>query len=227
MSSRKHRSQEPDELLFQEGDGKTTPEKEYKTYATERAAREEPVPGSEPDLLLDVPVINVEEINLELENLRAHVSLQAEVADLVKINVGIDAYLNKAKLEIKGVEAQALLKVKLDRVLGTLDRALEAINNNPQIVTDAIESRRSAPEEKPEDREQAAGENEVESDLPGQGEAKETQGAATGEAADGVKVTEAARNKANELGVRLRDIKGTGSGGRVVLRDVIQAAQRR
>src|SRR3712207_7681587 len=49
--------------------------------------------------VLDVPVLNVDEINLEVEDLRAHVSLRAELADLVKINVGVDIYLDKVKLE--------------------------------------------------------------------------------------------------------------------------------
>ena len=47
--------------------------------------------GRTPDVYLDVPVLEVDEIDLEVEDLRAHVSLQAEVLDLVKLNVGVDA----------------------------------------------------------------------------------------------------------------------------------------
>jgi hypothetical protein len=90
--------------------------------------------GEDPDVFLDVPVLKVEEINLELKDLRAHVSLRADLANLVNVNVGVDAYLDEVKLEIKGVEAQALLKVRLDRVLDTFDRALETIDNNPEIL---------------------------------------------------------------------------------------------
>ena len=96
--------------------------------------------GVDPDVLLDVPVLKVDEIDLDVENVKAHVSLRAELADLVKINVGIDAYLGKVKLGIKGVEAQALLKVRLDRILGTIDRALDTIDRNPQILGGAIRS---------------------------------------------------------------------------------------
>ena len=50
--------------------------------------RDEQSEGDLPTLVLDVPVLNVDEINLEVSDLRAHVSLRAELADLVKINVG-------------------------------------------------------------------------------------------------------------------------------------------
>jgi pyruvate/2-oxoglutarate dehydrogenase complex dihydrolipoamide acyltransferase (E2) component len=38
-------------------------------------------------------------------------------------------------------------------------------------------------------------------------------------------VTEAARNKARDLGVDLSSLEGTGSGGRIIVRDVTQAAR--
>jgi len=38
-------------------------------------------------------------------------------------------------------------------------------------------------------------------------------------------VTEAASNKARELGVDLSGVKGTGSGGRIIVRDVAKAAR--
>jgi pyruvate/2-oxoglutarate dehydrogenase complex dihydrolipoamide acyltransferase (E2) component len=79
-------------------------------------------------------MLNVDELDLEVEDLRAHVSLRAELADLVKVNVGIDVYLDKVKLEIKGVEAQASLRVRLERVLNTLEQALASIDRNPQIL---------------------------------------------------------------------------------------------
>ncbi len=40
-----------------------------------------------------------------------------------------------------------------------------------------------------------------------------------------VKATEAAKRKARELGVRLSEVKGTGSGGRILVRDVERAAR--
>lgn len=43
--------------------------------------------------------------------------------------------------------------------------------------------------------------------------------------AGGVEATEAAERRAGELGVRLSDVKGTGAGGRVVVKDVEEAAK--
>ena len=62
-------------------------------------------------MLLDVPVLKVGDINLEVEGLRAHVAVLAELADLVNLSVGVDARLEEVKLELEDVEAQALLKV--------------------------------------------------------------------------------------------------------------------
>src|SRR5919202_2891355 len=92
-----------------------------------------------PAFMLYVPVLNVDELELEVSDLRAHISLRAELASFVKINVGVDIYLDEVKLDIKGLEAQALLKVNLERALGTLDRALEAIDKNPQLLSEVTQ----------------------------------------------------------------------------------------
>jgi hypothetical protein len=110
--------------------GGTAAEREYEDYVlAERGAA-----SDEPDVLLDAPVVKVDEINLEVEELRARVSLQAEVLDLLRLNVGADVLIRRVALEIKGVEAQALLKVRLDNVARILDRVLKTIDQNPEIV---------------------------------------------------------------------------------------------
>ena len=92
------------------------------------------VPSAEPDVLLDVPQLRVEEIILEVEDLRAHVSVQAEVLNLLKLSVGADVQLGGVHLDIKGVEAQALLKVRLDNVAEIINRVLATIDRNPEII---------------------------------------------------------------------------------------------
>lgn len=264
--------------------------------------------GVDPEVVLDVPVLNIDELDLEVENLRAHVSLRAELADLVKINVGIDVYLDKVKLEIKGVEAQALLKIRLESVLKTLDRALDAVDRNPQIlgeyarstdqsardtnqaardadqgarqparlaeaapgridavtegdggrlgasgdVTDTVfrESNRVEGEEAKSNladlqieeeyvdergrivsRARDESGNVVEEVLDEEGgvldpgEPKEAVDSREREADSKVEATEAARRRANETGVKLSRVKGTGSGGRILVKDVERAAR--
>jgi hypothetical protein len=94
--------------------------------------------GEEPDVLLDVPVLKVEEIYLEIEGLRAHVAVLAELADLVKLSVAADVNLDRVKLTIKGIEAQALLKVRLEQVRAILDKALTTIGENPEILQSLV-----------------------------------------------------------------------------------------
>jgi hypothetical protein len=100
----------------------------------ERSAETRSSP-EDPDVLLDVPVVKVEEIDLEVDDLLARVSLRAAVLDLLDLNVGADVALGRVKLTIKGVEAQALLKVRLDNVSEIIRRVLETIDENPEILT--------------------------------------------------------------------------------------------
>ena len=90
--------------------------------------------GQEPDVLLDVSELEVDRINLEVDNLRAHVSILAELANLLSLSVGVDARLDRVKLEIEGVEAQVLLKVRLKHVRAILEKALDTIAENPEIL---------------------------------------------------------------------------------------------
>ncbi len=87
-----------------------------------------------PDLLVDVPVVKVDEINLEVKDLRAMVAVNANVRELVKLNVGADVSLEKVQLKIEGVEAQALLKARLDRVSAILGRVLLSLDRNPELL---------------------------------------------------------------------------------------------
>ena len=94
----------------------------------------------EPDVLLDVSELEVEKITLEVVGLRAHVSVVAQLANLVNLQVGVDARLNRVKLEIEGVRAKVLLKVWLDNVRAILEKALETLGEHPEILTGLIES---------------------------------------------------------------------------------------
>lgn len=300
-------------------------ERGHEDYMPNRSVRSD---DDTPTFMLDVPVLNIDELDLEVNDLKAHVSLRAELANLVKINVGVDVYLDKVKLDIKGLEAQALLTVQLDRVLGTLDRALEAINNNPQILNEvvqdldsavggttgrgasqgarereqnvdsapllediagqvgettrqsgdvsarltnetadeigwAVDGSGNATETPPDKSDEVASEektgsladlrieeeyvdehgrivgrardesgNVVEEVLDQEGEvlahnvSEEVEGRESESEDIEADATEAARRKADELGVKLPDIKGTGSGGRILVRDVEEASRR-
>ena len=180
-------------------------------------------PELSPDLYLDVPVLQIDELDLEVEDLQLQVSLQTQLADFVKISAGLNAHVGKLKLAIKGVEAQARLKVRLEGTLETLRRALETIDRNPQVLGgapyggeqpgDDLRTGQSA-DSPPNAEGGASGQNTT-----------ERAGNQGTEDTSRVEATTAARRKAQELGVDLSQIEGTGAGGRVVVRDVQQAAR--
>ena len=105
------------------------------TEALEAAAQNGAAIG-EPDVLLDVPQLKVDEITLEVDNLHARIALETRLGDLLQLYVGADVVVDRVALEIKGVDAQAQLKARLHNVLTILDRALETIDQNPKLLTD-------------------------------------------------------------------------------------------
>ncbi|MGV9875728.1 hypothetical protein ACWDUG_23905, partial [Streptomyces cellulosae] len=95
-----------------------------------------PATPTDTDVFLDVPLLKVDEIDLDVEDLRAHVSLQAEVLDLLRLSVGADVSLGRVHLGISGVEAQAQLRVRLDNVAVIVNRVLTTVDRNPEILTE-------------------------------------------------------------------------------------------
>jgi hypothetical protein len=105
-------------------------EREYRRYVS----REESDPGGPPDVLLDVPELRIDLIHFELDNLDAHLAVKANVLNLVKLNVGIDVHLSRVKLDVKGVEVEAVLKARLDHVTAVVDRLMTSLDRNPELV---------------------------------------------------------------------------------------------
>ena len=197
-----------------ESDRRASQDEEYADRATQDLGQS----VGDPDVQLDVPKLNVEEIDLEVEELRVRIAFLAELADLVKINVGLDAEVDEVKLQIKGVEAQAQLKARLDNVRAIFGEVLEALEHSPQFfrqALDVVDQTTETPEETAWDTE-VADETEDTSGPPDEGATEEP---------DEPEATEAARKKARELGVDLSSLEGTGSGGRIVVRDVTKAAK--
>jgi hypothetical protein len=104
--------------------------REYRRYV----GREEQDPTGPPDVLLDVPELRIDSLHFELDDLDAHVALKAKVLNLVKLNVGVDVHLSRVKLDIKGVEAEVVLKARLDHVTAIVDRLMTSLDRNPELV---------------------------------------------------------------------------------------------
>ena len=58
----------------------------------------------------------------------------AELASLVSLQVCVDARLGLVELEIEGVRAKVLLKVRLDNVRAILVHALDTVAEHPEIL---------------------------------------------------------------------------------------------
>jgi hypothetical protein len=172
-----------DRSSVREFDGETTAaQREYEDHRISQGERQN-AGSDEPDVLLDVPVLKVEEITLKVEGLRAHVAVLAELADLVKLSVGADVGLDKVELEIKGVEAQALLKVRLEQVRAILDKALTTIGENPEILQSLVRTVDRTVGEVGGAAREAVGEGGAVSQLTeGVGEATQRVGEAAGQA---------------------------------------------
>jgi hypothetical protein len=105
-------------------------DREYRKYIHE----EEKDRVGPPDVVLDVPELRVDSIHFELDDLDAHLALKARVLNLVRLNVGIDIHLSRVKLDVKGVEAEVVLKARLDHVTAIVDRLMTSLDRNPELV---------------------------------------------------------------------------------------------
>ena len=197
-----------------EDDGRTSPDEGYAVPHTEDRGET----YGDPDVLLDVPKLNIDEVDLEIEELEIRVALRADLADLVQINIGLEAELGEVKLAVKGVEAQAQLRARLDNVRAIFSEVLESLEHSPQFFRQALASVNETGGAKEDTTVDTAVVDETGDDLAPQA------GGDVEESAE-PEATEAARNKARELGVDLSGLEGTGSGGRILVRDVVEAAR--
>jgi hypothetical protein len=86
------------------------------------------------DVYVDAPVVKVDEIKFELDDLRAHLAVLAEAGHFVQLNAGAGVRLGKVELDIQGVETQALLEVRLENVTKILARVLTTLERNPELL---------------------------------------------------------------------------------------------
>jgi hypothetical protein len=86
------------------------------------------------DVVLDIPNVCVGKIFLKVDSLTARLSLNAQVANLLRVNAGADVHIGSVDLTIQGVQGRVLLLVDLDDVVHVVDQTLTFIDNHPEIV---------------------------------------------------------------------------------------------
>jgi hypothetical protein len=98
------------------------------------AAQQALASGDQPDVLLDVPNLSIEQLTIEVNNLQVHLALDAQLANLLHLTAGADARIDNVRIDLRGVRAQATLIVRLDNVRAIIERTLQTLDNNPELV---------------------------------------------------------------------------------------------
>lgn len=93
-----------------------------------------PTGSSPPDVLLRVPELHVGKIELDVDNLRADLNLNAEIANLVTLNVGVQVGISKVNITIADVDAQLDLIIRLGNLAKMVNRTLASLDLNPLLI---------------------------------------------------------------------------------------------
>jgi hypothetical protein len=87
------------------------------------------------DVILEIPELSVDSIGLTVNDVRAHVALDANAMNFVTLTAGVDVRIKQVQLGITDVFAEAYLYVDLDNVARIVDRVVQTLDRNPQILT--------------------------------------------------------------------------------------------
>ena len=87
------------------------------------------------DVILEIPELSVDSIGLTVNNVRAHVALDANAMNFVQLTAGVDVGIKQVQLGITGVFAEAYLYVDLDNVARIVERVVTSLDRNSQILT--------------------------------------------------------------------------------------------
>lgn len=92
------------------------------------------------DVILEIPELSVDSIGLTVADVKAHVALDANAMNLVQITAGVDVGIKKVQLGIVGVMAEAYLYVDLDNVARIVNRVVQTLDRNPQILIQVLKT---------------------------------------------------------------------------------------
>jgi hypothetical protein len=96
-----------------------------------------------PDVEIHVPELDIDRLEITLENLRAHVDVDATIGrpgnEFLNISVGINARIDSAQIVLEDVQAEAHVIAFLDDVRVIVVRALEVLDHHPEILTGLVD----------------------------------------------------------------------------------------
>jgi hypothetical protein len=92
------------------------------------------------DVILEIPELSVDSIGLTVSDVKAHVALDANAMNLVQVTAGVDVGIKKVQLGIVGVLAEVYLYVDLDNVAKIVNRVVQTLDRNPQILIQVLKT---------------------------------------------------------------------------------------
>src|SRR3954465_13621766 len=92
------------------------------------------------DVILEIPELSVDSNGLTVSDVRAHVALDANAMNLVQLTAGVDVGIKKVQLGIVGVMAEAYLYNDLDNVAKIVNRVVQTLDRNPQILIQVLKT---------------------------------------------------------------------------------------
>ena len=92
------------------------------------------------DVILEIPELAVDSIGLTVSDVKVHVALDANAMNLVQITAGVDVGIKKVQLGIVGVMAEVYLYVDLDNVAKIVNRVVQTLDRNPQILIQVLKT---------------------------------------------------------------------------------------
>ena len=96
-----------------------------------------------PDVQIHVPELDIDRLEITLENLNAHVDVEATIGrpgnEFVNISIGVNARLDSAQIVLEDVQAEAHVIAFLDDVRVIALQALEVLDHHPEILTGLVE----------------------------------------------------------------------------------------
>jgi hypothetical protein len=96
-----------------------------------------------PDVEIHVPELDIDRLEITLENLVAHVDVEATIGrpgnEFLNISIGVNARIDSAQIVLEDVQAEAHVIAYLDDVRVIALRALEVLDHHPEILTGLVE----------------------------------------------------------------------------------------
>jgi hypothetical protein len=96
-----------------------------------------------PDVEIHVPELDIDRLEITLENLSAHVDVDATIGrpgnEFLNISIGVNARIDSAQIVLEDVQAEAHVIAYLDDVRIIALRALEVLDHHPEILTGLVE----------------------------------------------------------------------------------------